>query len=577
MTATEVTVDVNVYGALAFSGGGTNRIIHLGDIGPGVVSTHTFTATVNAADGIYAEMDASIADGTHGVYDWYWIHHEVDTQPPYVEITYPLEYVRPYTQTVYGVSMDPSGVPSITLSWRPIPGGVEKLTSCTDPTPLDGLWTCAWNAGNLFNFTHVLLRAKAADGFGNESGWTDWITLSVDTNPPTVTLDASFEAAIADGFMTANESMISGQVVDDQRAHQLETCSPNNSGMQCNSRGVTPGTTPVGTWSLLLDTDDLDGVWRTLAFTGVDWVGNRSEPVTRTFRIDTVPPVVTVTQVISQVLFSDYMTGSVTGGPVLGGTVTDGSGVKALYIRLETPSGKIVWQAANLTGDTWEFIPQLEEAGHHILYIEAYDLAGNASGYGPFDLYVQPLSQYFLPMILKNYTGQWVVYRNDFEIGAGDEWTISTTNRTPTGRGFLGEFGNTPTCLNLQNLPSHSRATVVFDLYIIRSWDGNQITRLASWLPSLQAPSHLIGPDEWWIKVDGLTLLNTSFTNWDALGFHQAYPDAYPGGDHPARTEAVENNTLGYYYGTFKMDSVYRLDFSTLAIRVARCKYASQV
>jgi len=166
---------------------------------------------------------------------------------------------------------------------------------------------------------------------------------------------------------------------------------------------------------------------------------------------------------------------------------------------------------------------------------------------------------------MNNYTAQWVVYQNDFEIGAGDEWTISTTNRTPTGRGFLGEFGNTPTCLNLQNLPRHNRVTVAFDLYIIRSWDGNQITRLASWLSSLQAPSHIIGPDVWWIKVDGSALLNTTFTNWDLLGFRQAYPDGYPGGDQPARTGTVENNTLGYVFGPYMLDSVYRLDFPTFS------------
>ena len=76
---------------------------------------------------------------------------------------------------------------------------------------------------------------------------------------------------------------------------------------------------------------------------------------------------------------------------------------------------------------------------------------------------------------------------------------------------------------------------------IEQSWDGNDNT---------------YGPDIWDLSVqDGPTLLHTTFSK----GQRQAYPDTYPGGDHPARTGALENNSLGYsFYG----DSVYHLSFT---------------
>ncbi|MBI1923618.1 leucine-rich repeat domain-containing protein [Candidatus Poribacteria bacterium] len=114
------------------------------------------------------------------------------------------------------------------------------------------------------------------------------------------------------------------------------------------------------------------------------------------------------------------------------------------------------------------------------------------------------------------------------------------TDTTPVGaRRFLGQFGNGTVRLTLTNLPPHTSVTVSLDLFIIQSWDGNDTT---------------YGPDIWELNVtDGPTLLHTTFS----VGFWQAYPDAYPGGDHPARTGAAENDTLGY-----TGDSVYQLNFT---------------
>jgi hypothetical protein len=153
-----------------------------------------------------------------------------------------------------------------------------------------------------------------------------------------------------------------------------------------------------------------------------------------------------------------------------------------------------------------------------------------------------------------------VIYWNDFENGAGEEWSNPSTDISPTGRKFLGQFGNNNTRLTLSCLPAHEMLQVSFDLFIIRSWDGNQVL----WPPELASifqPNGIVGPDEWWLIADGNTLLHTTYSNWDMLDFYQAYPGSYPDGNYLARTSTVENNTLGYTFGSYPMDAVYHLNF----------------
>jgi len=143
-------------------------------------------------------------------------------------------------------------------------------------------------------------------------------------------------------------------------------------------------------------------------------------------------------------------------------------------------------------------------------------------------------------------------YFNDFEGIVGDEWSSSKTDETPAGaRRFLGQFGDENVTLTLRDLPAHTEVTVSFELFILRSWDGN---------------NQIHGPDVWQLKVDrGPTLLHTTFANVppDIKDFNQAYPGDYPGGDYLPYTGAAEIKTLGYTeIPAPAPDSVYRLSFT---------------
>ncbi len=158
-----------------------------------------------------------------------------------------------------------------------------------------------------------------------------------------------------------------------------------------------------------------------------------------------------------------------------------------------------------------------------------------------------------------------VVYQNNFESGATSGWSIGRTSMTPTERGFLGEFGNEEPTLNLGGLGAHTQVTLTFDLYLIRSWDGNY-----------SYPG--VGPDVWaagYNSSDSLknTLIHTTFANqpqgsiWDRP---QAYPsatgEAFPGSsgltDHGMYSGAMEINSLGYMFSGFSESSVYHMAFT---------------
>jgi len=146
-----------------------------------------------------------------------------------------------------------------------------------------------------------------------------------------------------------------------------------------------------------------------------------------------------------------------------------------------------------------------------------------------------------------------MVYGNDFEGTVGPEWSKTSVDVTPGGRRFLGQFGNDTLTLTLACLPAHVQATLSFDLYVIRSWDGNSIVHPIS--------GGTIGPDVWGVKAaGGPLLLQTTFTNW--LDFRQAYPGPYPGSDNAPLTGAAETNSLGYLYADRPMDAVYRVSLT---------------
>ncbi|WP_043710640.1 hypothetical protein [Corallococcus macrosporus] len=147
------------------------------------------------------------------------------------------------------------------------------------------------------------------------------------------------------------------------------------------------------------------------------------------------------------------------------------------------------------------------------------------------------------------------VYSEHFGQGAGSEWSHRTVSRTPKGeRKFLGPFSEQEVTLSLADLPAHDEVEVRLELFVLKSWDGNDAAK---------------GPDRWVASVDGgPILLDATFSN-DAAPFDaryaQSYPEPYPQGSYPGLTGAAQKGKLGYPdetgYGS-RGDAIYPLTFT---------------
>jgi hypothetical protein len=159
------------------------------------------------------------------------------------------------------------------------------------------------------------------------------------------------------------------------------------------------------------------------------------------------------------------------------------------------------------------------------------------------------------------------VYRNDFNAAPGTaygEWS-ATRGQTPVvveaangTQRFLGEFGGAKlvngrpfarveqtVSLTLKDLPAHRRLTIEFDLYVLKSWDGDNAN---------------YGPDRWKLSVaGGEVLLDTTFSNNHKTGTYDLSLQGYPAAGSAAQKGATAVNTLGYrFFG----DAVYHLTFT---------------
>jgi len=130
-------------------------------------------------------------------------------------------------------------------------------------------------------------------------------------------------------------------------------------------------------------------------------------------------------------------------------------------------------------------------------------------------------------------------------------------SRTPSGRAYLGPFGQQAVTLKLTGLPKHGNVHVEVELFVIGSWDGN----------GGAGP----GPDLIDIQIANVgTLLHSTFLNDiedETAGLPmQSFPDPYPFGYHKAYTGAWEVHTLGFTGvldgRQYRRDAAYKLRYT---------------
>ncbi len=157
-------------------------------------------------------------------------------------------------------------------------------------------------------------------------------------------------------------------------------------------------------------------------------------------------------------------------------------------------------------------------------------------------------------LVMSPASAQVTVYQNDFQGGSTAGFSSSSISATPgtvahAADKFLGEFNKDTVTLSLSGLASHTTATVDFDLYMIRSMDGDG--------------QFGAGADPWSLAVSGgSTLLNTNFANYPGntqMFQSQANPNA---GSQAPQTGSTQQNSLGYLFNGTPMDAVYHFSYT---------------
>ena len=399
-TATAVQLVLDAYGAVNFSGS-SSTIVNIGDVAPGTGGTVMVQAFLDAGqDAESGEMIAAVSDASHASYDWFWVQHSLDAVAPTgLTIESPIDYVIPLTQTIYGLVQDMSSIAEVQVEVRLQPAGTVTTLSCPDGNR-DGLWTCPWNTGSLSGVDNVELRAKAVDVVGNESSWTAWHSLTVDLEAPVLTLDTAVDDALADGFLSPGEFLISGGLTDNIEAESVELCLQSSEDLVCTSilgQGALP-TSSV--WEMnISNLTEGDGISQTMALAGLDGAGNHSNTITRTYQVDTIGPMITVTQLITVVSPEDISNNRT----LVGGFVSDGGGVAEVVVRLSDENGNVYGLDTMLADNEWSVdLAELPfNSRQYWMSIEAIDNVGNVQVSDSYALEVNGLAYIYLPIIRK--------------------------------------------------------------------------------------------------------------------------------------------------------------------------------
>lgn len=239
------------------------QVLPLGDIPPGGVGSVAFTGTVafnprapiipsrvisNAAN-VAVSLTADRSDLTGDTVRLEQMRHLIDHQPPSaIEIVTPRTLIGPGLNLVLGTVRDASAVPTITLDLR-APSGRTTTVPCANPTPSGGQWACAWDAGQgLANDSVYTLRARATDQLGHVGGWSQPVTVTVDVQPASLTLDPAGQAALRAGPVSPASLGLAGQLRDTRMLSGVEVCRAG-AGCDVGEIRLDAGTPPTTTYT----------------------------------------------------------------------------------------------------------------------------------------------------------------------------------------------------------------------------------------------------------------------------------------------------------------------------------------
>ncbi|MCP4527896.1 MAG: hypothetical protein GY833_18575 [Aestuariibacter sp.] len=295
------------------------------------------------------------------------IAHTLDLDAPSVTIdTNPGNAVGLGTQTFTGSADDGIGAGVAT---------VETSTDGSAWTPATG--TQVWSAEIDVSATRApdadwLLYVRAAD-YHSQTSPVEIITFSPDTVAPIIT--PTVLALVGAQSLALIDGATRDPAPDDARVRQVEIqLDDDTAAWQPATLYAADGSGEqdwLYAWSLPYE----DGVTHSLRFRATDYGDNVVTTTWHSTVVDTVPPVITVTQYFSQVTGLGDLA-------ALSGSVTDGSGVSSVTVLVYPQVGASTQAALTLTGDQWSFTA--DTPGEYTLFVEAEDENGNSVVVGSY-------------------------------------------------------------------------------------------------------------------------------------------------------------------------------------------------
>ncbi|MCP4361103.1 MAG: tandem-95 repeat protein, partial [Chloroflexi bacterium] len=355
-------------------GSGQNWILSVPDLAP--TATHFITLTGQLA------ADLTSITAVTGTADLSWnntfVHagsfsHHIDGDKPVVDIYIPPGFaIAGGSQQIYGWADDGpgSGIAQVEIRqdgtdpWLTATGSNLWSATITPPTQ-----SSTWQ-----------IEARATDWQGHVS---DVVTVNffVDSVPPVITPTIPLS-------VKGTYASLTGLAFDPYPVNSLVTAVTvqlDSSAANWNAANVyTPKTDGSQSWAYAWQLPQEDGITHTLRISATDQVGNFTFTNWQDVVVDTVPPVLTATQQITQVLINNN-------NPILSGSVTDGYGVAQLTAWVYLPDGTAVQESITFAGTSWDYIPTIPISGTYSLWVIAQDLAGNQTVVGDFSLIVYDL------------------------------------------------------------------------------------------------------------------------------------------------------------------------------------------
>ena len=412
--------------------GGSSWQIDLPPLTPGQTVTVSITGTLESAVALSAlEAVTTTVDAVRNsvVLDSGALSHPVDGRPPEVSFAQADgSGILPGVQAVSGVASDGSGIGLDEVRVRIAGDGWTVANGTTN-----------WTADLTIPVVQTVnLELQAVDLYGNASAIRT-IDLVVDQVAPSVSfsLPAYVNQLITPLSGTSRDILPEGGEIARVEVQFDSDTSPYQPAAL--NAPAADGTT---SWLYTWNAPQVDGETRQLRLRSTDAAGNQSVTGWFTTTVDTVAPVITVTNVISSVEFESYYQ-TPTGPAVISGTVSDNL-LTEVVARVHSPRSNVFTATLPINSGLWEydFALPLAEGGTFLIWIEAFDAAGNRTIEGSYEVDVTGVQfDLYLPVVYRDYRppAPDLVVREIAATTTGVEVTIENVGLVPVSDSFWVE------------------------------------------------------------------------------------------------------------------------------------------